>query len=114
MATVGHTTEDVSKLPAWARKRIERLEAEVTSLKKQQAALADGDTNMWLPSRLDLNETTPLPRDSLVRVRLSKHDTIDILPKAERGNAYVELRSSTGRLLIEPAVSNVIYVRVEP
>jgi len=113
MATVGHTTEDVSNLPAWARKRIERLAAEVASLKKQQAALAAGDTNMWLPSGLDLDETTPLPRDSTVRVKLSKHDTIDVRPKkTDGGESYIEVRSSTGRLIIEPAVTNVIYVKV--
>jgi hypothetical protein len=109
---VGHTTEDVSKLPQWARRRIERLEGEIAQMKATEAAVAAGDTNMFL---LDAARQTPrgLPRDSTVRVSLGKLGELDIGVGHNAPEGAIEIRTSHGRLSVQPVVSNVIYVKVE-
>jgi hypothetical protein len=111
MTIVGRTKEDVSTLPAWARRRIERLEQEVISEReKALSASSPEKTNVTVVADYDHNGRQlerGLPKNSKVKFRLDEHFTIDI----SHQDGLVEVRSSDGQLIIEPAVSNAVYVK---
>jgi len=110
---VGRTAEDVSRLPRWARQRIERLTAEIEHLKAVTSAAETGQTNVTLLNGI---EERGLPPNARIRFRLPRgRPGSDVLEcSVLRGDPdTVEIRSNDGRLVVLPSVSNVIYVKVE-
>lgn len=108
---VGHTTEDVTKLPMWARKRIERLTAEVESWKSRALSAASPDqTNVTISDGI---EERGLPRDSHIRFRIGRTQ-MEVALRESHDGLGLEVRSLDGTLAVLPLVSNVISVKVNP
>ena len=104
---VGHTKEDVSTLPRWARMRIERLTAEIE--RQTEIALSTtiaGKTNVVIVVGHTTEERS-LPNDSHVRFRTPKGDV-----EISHRNDAIEVRARDGVIIIRPEVSNVIRVTV--
>ena len=112
---VGHTREDVSTLPRWARERIARLTDEVEHWKSIALSASSPDkTNVTIVDGL---EERGLPPNSRVKFRMGK-DAIEVSVSSDMPGRHpaastsIEVRSSDGSLSILPAASNTIYVRI--
>lgn len=103
---VGHTTENVKLLPAWAQRQIRNLTSEVERLQSLVARLPADQTNVAL---VDHQGEYGLPADARVRFRFKRH-TIDVSICKDRGG--FEVRTNDGYLTLLPAASNVVHVQV--
>jgi hypothetical protein len=105
-------TQDLSKLPRWARERIQFLERRVQEAADREA-MGPEDSNTFLNPHLDhdsVRRPTPLGRDAHVRWHL----------EGDEERFYLEARLDDGVLLVmsshllavRPKSSNVINVEL--
>ncbi len=110
--------EDISKLPMWARHRIEKLEADIMFANGRLAEVVGeyGETNVVLPYYLVSDDYQHLPNDCPVQFNL---------PNPNEANSeyvgYVEIKHNphggikihgSHPITIEPGSSNVCTVKL--
>lgn len=106
---------DLSKLPVWARHRIEKLEADVEWWKSKAVKAEAGEASIWMVHGLD--EDIPLAQaGETIRFDMAPGSRIDVrFDKQHPGELYV---SASGRLggdiVVTPQSSNVIRVAARP
>lgn len=99
---------DVTKLPKWAQQYIEVLQRDVEYRERQLGEMASPDAKVQLIE--GINENRGLPDDARVQFRVGdKQIRIHI----SRYGEGLDLNSADGPLLVEPAASNHIYLRVK-
>lgn len=115
--------EDLSRLPKWARLRIEKLEADVEYYIRKMKDMCgeEGAPNLGPPITVNLESASPtwLPRGSSITFMLGegrdKFSTSSIECVAEKitrdGPWVLSIRSILGRVVISPESGNRILVR---
>lgn len=108
------TSKQYDRLPKYAQRRIEKLEADAAYWKEKARQVDEGDTNVWLWQGID---DIPLPRDSKVRFSMNedrfgvKH-YIDVSHNAP-GLDAIYIHTGIDRLVVVPVSSNTLKVRLE-
>lgn len=118
------TSEDIAKLPKWARTYIASLEANAKNLQAEKAALqaamtAAGEGYQGLVTWSRLFEDFPLPDNADVHFNFGApgralRDYITVGFKAselERGKRILHIHGS-GSLMIQPVASNAVSIRL--
>ena len=101
-------TEDISRLPVWARNRIQKLESDVQYLEQQLAQVEGTEaTNVYLIRGM---QQAPLPMHSGVRFKIGDGEGVDCYIDREYGRVRI---GGHNRITVHPAAANVVYVDVE-
>lgn len=96
--------EDVSKLPKWARFKLEKLEADVKFYHQRLAELGgDAETNTFM----GYENRQPLPKNETIFFYVG-----DSYVSVRVNGSYIELRGAEN-ITISPRASNSVEIRFE-
>lgn len=112
-------TEDISRLPKWAQRKIGRLENEVASLKLALESVGKDHpgTNVKISGFSIMGPDTELPKNAEVQFYLGAgpyKQYVNMISVRHANDTFGELsvHSSAGPLIIQPSVSNHVYLSI--
>lgn len=107
---------DRSKLPAWARNLIEKLEADIAYERKRNAVIDAGESDTWIESNVPtFGAKTFLPSGSLIKFR-TKGGIVRVNAIRDRRDRQVgelDVNSEVGALIVRPRAANALFLYAE-
>lgn len=103
-------TDDLTKLPKWAQRRIAMLGANIASAEKKAYQVTSGASNILVnPSWRDTCDGY-LPDDSRIRFTLKDGERLDVQFNEDRSSIRIYEHGRFNRLVVVPNCSNVVEV----
>lgn len=106
--------EDLSKLPKWARERIESAERQVRELTEDLTARINNvPTRIAILERINSTVSTVenfLDDHSRIRFHFSDRDHLDVMLLERHERLVLEVSTGFGTVIVAPSSSNVVHV----